>query len=55
MVGSPRPSTDSRPRVWLNLDIAQNGLGTAACGPGVLPAYQLIASNRRLELEITSS
>jgi beta-galactosidase len=27
--------------IWVNLDQAQNGLGTAACGPGVLPQYQL--------------
>ncbi len=31
----------ARDRVYLNLDLAQNGLGTAACGPGVLPQYQL--------------
>jgi beta-galactosidase len=27
--------------VHLNIDAAQQGLGTAACGPGVLPAYRL--------------
>ncbi|MCU1684392.1 MAG: beta-galactosidase [Amycolatopsis sp.] len=27
--------------VHLNLDLAQNGLGTAACGPGVLPQHRL--------------
>ena len=30
-------------RIWLNLDHAQNGLGSASCGPGVLPACQLPA------------
>ena len=30
-------------RIWLNLDYAQNGLGSASCGPGVLPAYRLSA------------
>jgi beta-galactosidase len=30
-------------RIWLNLDYGQNGLGSASCGPGVLPAYQLPA------------
>jgi beta-galactosidase len=30
-------------RVHLNLDLAQNGLGSAACGPGVLPRYRLAA------------
>jgi beta-galactosidase len=29
--------------VHLNLDIAQNGLGTESCGPGVLPQYRLHA------------
>jgi beta-galactosidase len=30
-------------RIWLNLDHAQNGLGSASCGPGVLPLYRLSA------------
>jgi beta-galactosidase len=29
--------------VHINLDLAQNGLGSASCGPGVLPQYQLAA------------
>jgi beta-galactosidase len=33
-----------RDRVWLNIDVAQNGLGTASCGPGVLPSYRLEAA-----------
>jgi beta-galactosidase len=28
-------------RVWLNLDHAQNGLGSGSCGPGVLAPYRL--------------
>jgi beta-galactosidase len=32
-----------RDRVWVNIDAAQNGLGTASCGPGVLPQYRLTA------------
>jgi beta-galactosidase len=28
-------------RIWLNLDHAQHGLGSASCGPGVLPIHQL--------------
>jgi beta-galactosidase len=28
-------------RVWVNLDRAQQGIGSASCGPGVLPAYRL--------------
>jgi beta-galactosidase len=40
-----RHTYDLRPRdrVYVNLDLAQNGLGTAACGPGVLPQYRLAA------------
>lgn len=28
-------------RLWLNIDVAHNGLGSASCGPGVLPKYRL--------------
>ena len=36
---------DLRPgdRVVVNVDLGQNGLGSASCGPGVLPAYELPA------------
>ncbi len=27
--------------IWVNLDFAQNGLGSASCGPAVLPVHQL--------------
>jgi beta-galactosidase len=30
-----------RDRIWLDLDSAHNGVGTASCGPGVLPQYRL--------------
>jgi beta-galactosidase len=30
-------------RVHVNLDLAQHGVGTAACGPGTLPRYELTA------------
>jgi beta-galactosidase len=30
-------------RIWLNIDYAQNGLGSASCGPGVLPSHRLSA------------
>jgi beta-galactosidase len=33
-----------RGRVYVNLDLAQNGLGSASCGPGVLPQYVLEAA-----------
>jgi beta-galactosidase len=39
--------------IYLNLDIAQNGLGTASCGPGVLPQYQLHADKASIELTFT--
>jgi beta-galactosidase len=31
-------------RIWVNIDLAQNGLGTGSCGPAVLPAYELHAA-----------
>jgi beta-galactosidase len=38
-----RHPTDLHPGdcVWVNLDLAQQGIGSASCGPGVLPAYRL--------------
>ncbi|HEU0206482.1 MAG TPA: glycoside hydrolase family 2 TIM barrel-domain containing protein [Pseudolysinimonas sp.] len=30
--------------IWVNVDVAQNGLGSASCGPGVLPPHQLRAT-----------
>ena len=41
-----RHPTDLRPddRIWVNLDLAQQGIGSASCGPGVLPAYRLDAT-----------
>ncbi|HET6209815.1 MAG TPA: glycoside hydrolase family 2 TIM barrel-domain containing protein [Jatrophihabitans sp.] len=40
-----RHTTDLVPRagLYLNADLAQQGLGSASCGPGVLPRYQLRA------------
>ncbi|ONI86487.1 beta-galactosidase [Actinosynnema sp. ALI-1.44] len=45
-------TTDLEPGEWihLNLDIAQNGLGTASCGPGVLPQHELHAHAASIEL-----
>lgn len=31
-------------RLFVNLDAAQQGIGTASCGPGVLPDYRLAAA-----------
>ena len=35
------PELVPRDRVWVNLDHAEQGIGSASCGPGVLPAYRL--------------
>ncbi len=37
------PELVPRDRVWINLDHAQQGIGTASCGPGVLPQHRLEA------------
>jgi hypothetical protein len=34
-------------RVFLYVDLAQSGLGSASCGPGVLPKYELTAAAYR--------
>ena len=34
---------EAEERIWLNIDYAHNGLGSASCGPGVLPSYRLSA------------
>jgi beta-galactosidase len=39
-----------RDRVWINLDLAQNGIGSASCGPGVLPQYRLEPAPARFEI-----
>lgn len=39
-------------QIHLNIDLAQNGLGSAACGPGVLPAYRLRAAPAVLEVTL---
>ncbi|MGC9348455.1 MAG: glycoside hydrolase family 2 TIM barrel-domain containing protein [Anaerolineae bacterium] len=41
-----------RPEITLNLDMAQSGLGSASCGPGVLPEYQLTAKGYRYCLRL---
>ncbi|HEV3357022.1 MAG TPA: glycoside hydrolase family 2 TIM barrel-domain containing protein [Pseudonocardiaceae bacterium] len=38
--------------VWLNVDIAQQGLGSASCGPGVLPRYRLLPVPATVELTL---
>ncbi len=41
-----------RPEITLNVDIAQAGLGTEACGPGVLPQYELTEKTYRGTLHL---
>ncbi|PUB28916.1 beta-galactosidase [Promicromonospora sp. AC04] len=41
-------------RLWLHLDAAQHGVGSAACGPGVLPNAQLHAEPVRMRLRFTT-
>ncbi len=36
--------------VWVNLDLGQNGIGTASCGPGVLPVHRLEAEPTELSV-----
>jgi beta-galactosidase len=38
------PDLTPRDRVWVNLDHAEQGIGSASCGPGVLPQYRLAAA-----------
>ena len=39
-------------RVWVNLDLAQHGIGTASCGPGVLAPYRLQAEPARFAVTL---
>ncbi|RPF26816.1 glycoside hydrolase family 2 TIM barrel-domain containing protein [Georgenia muralis] len=39
--------------LWLHLDAAQHGLGSAACGPGVLPNARLVPTPVSLEVRLT--
>ncbi|MDT7801742.1 MAG: beta-galactosidase, partial [Actinomycetota bacterium] len=36
--------------VHLTLDVAQHGLGSASCGPGVLPRYRLVTRKTEFTL-----
>jgi beta-galactosidase len=38
--------------LWVNLDLAQQGIGSASCGPGVLPAYRLDPAPARLAVRL---
>jgi len=41
-----------RPEVYLNIDVAQRGLGTASCGPDTLPQYLLQPCNYALRFSL---
>jgi beta-galactosidase len=50
-----RHRSDLRPgdRVYVNVDLAHQGIGSASCGPGVLPQHELHAGQHRLTLHLT--
>jgi hypothetical protein len=39
--------------IWINADLAHNGLGSASCGPGVLPQYRLPAGEFKFAYRLT--
>jgi beta-galactosidase len=43
-----------RDRLYVNLDAALNGTGSASCGPGVLPQYRLTAEPRVFTIGFTA-
>jgi beta-galactosidase len=51
-----RHTTDLVPgeHIWVNTDLAQHGLGSASCGPGVLPQYELPVTACSFSVTFTS-
>ena len=51
-----RHTTDLRAgnKTWLNLDVAQQGLGSASCGPGVLPEHRLVPARSALRVVLST-
>ena len=47
------PELVPRDRIWVNLDHAQHGIGTASCGPGVLPQHTLEAVPTTLAMRLS--
>jgi beta-galactosidase len=41
-----------RDRIWVTLDTATQGLGTASCGPALPPEYRLHPENLRFALSL---
>jgi beta-galactosidase len=35
---------------WVHLDLGQNGLGSATCGPGVRPDHAFVTAGGELEV-----
>ncbi|MFI9837873.1 glycoside hydrolase family 2 TIM barrel-domain containing protein [Nonomuraea sp. NPDC051941] len=50
-----RPDLVPGERVHLGLDLAQQGIGTATCGPGALPVYDLRAGRATFRLRFEPS
>ncbi len=51
-IDAARHTSDLRPgdQIWVHVDLAQRGLGSASCGPGVLPQYELPAEPAEFSL-----
>jgi beta-galactosidase len=45
----------ARPELVVHLDVAHRGLGTASCGPDVLPQYRLSAGKYSFTYQVTVS
>jgi beta-galactosidase len=48
------PELTAGDRVWVNADLAQNGIGSASCGPETLPQYELQARPATFALTFTA-
>jgi beta-galactosidase len=42
-------------RIWINLDVAQQGIGSASCGPGVLPEHRLVPARSALRVVLSTT
>ncbi|HEY3747926.1 MAG TPA: glycoside hydrolase family 2 TIM barrel-domain containing protein [Pseudonocardiaceae bacterium] len=42
-------------RIWLNLDVAHQGIGSASCGPGVLPEHRLVPARSALRVVLSTT
>jgi beta-galactosidase len=55
-LAAAKHTTDLVPgeRIWLNVDVAEQGLGSASCGPGVLPEHRLLPAASTLRVVMTN-